>query len=137
MGTRSQTVVYDAGEKIVQIYRQMDGYPSGHGKALVEFMTGLTLVNGIRIGTQDGTQVGRIANGAGCFAAQLVGHLKQGWVGSIYLEPTSTGIKQHDFTYELRIDPFVLQYGVFITVYNWKEKVFKGTLEQFTEFCNR
>ena len=33
MGTRSLTFVYDEyGEKIINMYRQYDGYPSGHGR---------------------------------------------------------------------------------------------------------
>lgn len=48
MGTRSLTFVYDEdGEKIVNMYRQMDGYPSGHGLELAEFLEPITMVNGI------------------------------------------------------------------------------------------
>ena len=37
MGTRSLTFVYDEdGRKIINMYRQYDGYPSGHGKDLAE-----------------------------------------------------------------------------------------------------
>jgi len=37
MGTRSLTYVYDNKEPLVCMYRQFDGYPSGHGKELAEF----------------------------------------------------------------------------------------------------
>lgn len=129
MGTRSQTAVYDGKQKLVQIYRQYDGHPCTHGKELAEFMTGMTLVNGY------GSQKGRIANGAGCFAAQLVGHLKQGRVGGFYLEPTSTKLKEHDFSYQIKLDTFAPDKGFKITVFEGEYQVFKGSLEEFTAFC--
>lgn len=130
MGTRSQTAVYDGDQKLVQIYRQYDGYPCTHGAELAEFMTGLTLVNGY------GSQEGRIANGAGCFAAQLVGHLKQGRVGHIYLEPCSEKLFQHCYTYKLRLDTFQPDKGIEIEVFDGSVRVFKGNLTEFTAFCS-
>ena len=50
MGTRSLTFVYEKyGNKqlpIINMYRQMDGYPSGHGAELAEFLNGFNIVNG-------------------------------------------------------------------------------------------
>lgn len=48
MGTRSLTFVYDEDDKtpIVNMYRQFDGYPSGHGADLADFLLPLRLVNG-------------------------------------------------------------------------------------------
>ena len=44
MGTRSLTFVYDEnGAKILNMYRQMDGYPSGHGKELAEFLAPIVM----------------------------------------------------------------------------------------------
>ena len=38
MGTRSLTFVYDEQEAIINMYRQYDGYPTGHGAELAEFL---------------------------------------------------------------------------------------------------
>jgi len=51
------------------MYAQYDGYPSGHGAELKDKLGRLTLVNGLT-GSSD------VANGMGCFAAQLVAAFK-------------------------------------------------------------
>lgn len=90
MGTRSTTHVYELGTKtspsalkrlkpILSIYRQFDGYPSGHGADLAIFLDGMKVVNGIGSDTPAKT-----ANGAGCLAAQLVKALKTG-IGGVYI----------------------------------------------------
>ncbi len=81
MGTRSITVVKDKrGNKIVEIYKQFDGYPEGLGEDLKTFIKAGKLVNGLGLG-----QRAWVFNGIECFAAQLVGHLKQGEAGNVYL----------------------------------------------------
>ena len=49
MGTRSLTTFIDndTKEEIVVMYRQFDGYPSGHGRDLINFLDGIKVVNGI------------------------------------------------------------------------------------------
>ena len=47
MGTRSLTYVYDGQTPIMCMYRQYDGYLSGHGQELANFLNELTLGNGI------------------------------------------------------------------------------------------
>lgn len=75
MGTRSITTVLDEeGVSLVSMYRQFDGYPSGHGEELCDFLRGFEVVNGIGAGDE---QKEKIANGAGCLAAQLVAHFKK------------------------------------------------------------
>ena len=95
MGTRSLTFVYDEdGRTIISMYRQYDGYPSGHGKDLAEFLEPITMVNGI------GMTEAVIANGPGCLAAQLVAHFKDG-PGGIYLEPTTAVDCGQDYEYHI------------------------------------
>ena len=64
MGTRSLTFVYEKyGDKqmpIINMYRQFDGYPSGHGAELAEFLDGFRIVNGY-----SGDPV-KTANGMSC-----------------------------------------------------------------------
>lgn len=80
MGTRSLTVVKDEGLEIITLYRQYDGYPSGHGEELVEFLKPFSIVNGLS-GKRE-----KVANGMGCLAAQIVAHLKTE-PGGIYIYP--------------------------------------------------
>lgn len=47
MGTRSLTFMSDeCGDVLVCMYRQFDGYMSGHGVELAEFLAGFPIVNG-------------------------------------------------------------------------------------------
>ncbi len=78
MGTRATTTIYNNKQPLVTIYRQMDGYWSGHGHELRNFLAGMTIVNGISGSTANK------ANGMGCLAAQLIARLKVG-IGGIYI----------------------------------------------------
>jgi hypothetical protein len=83
MGTRSITCVLDEqGNKIIEMYKQFDGYPEGLGKELQSFIASGTMVNGIGSATN-------VFNGIECFAAQLVAHFKDG-PGGIYLHAPTT-----------------------------------------------
>lgn len=93
MGTRSLTYVYDGRDTkntqaLMCAYQQFDGYPSGVGQELADFAKGFTIVNGFGPGQDDA--LGTIANGAGCFAAQMVAHFKK-HVGGFYLRTTEQG----------------------------------------------
>lgn len=84
MGTRSLTVVKnDFGECCV-LYRQYDGYPTGHGMELKQFLVEFEVVSGLSLKTPK-----RIANGLDCLAAQLVAHFKKE-AGGFYLCPSGT-----------------------------------------------
>jgi phage tail sheath gpL-like len=104
MGTRSITTVYEnvggTTEHLVCMYRHFDGYPSGHGVELGQFLEPVTVVNGL-----SGGQPARIANGAGCLAAQMVEHFKkESGVGGIYLYPMDENGKAEagqDYEYEV------------------------------------
>ena len=123
MGTRSLTFVYDNQIPILCMYRPFDGYPSGHGLELAEFLNSFVeIVNGIRIGENR-----KIANGMGCLAAQLVKHMKTG-PGGIYIMSTVTTDAGQDFEYHI--------YEKRIVVKNYNEQIiFSGNKEQFLEFC--
>ena len=62
----------------VQIYNHYDGYPSGLGVTLADYLQDFTVVNGLSSGQ------GKVANGIGCLAAQTVRYLKDE-PGQIYL----------------------------------------------------
>ncbi len=95
MGTRSLTRVIprqeglsfnEGHEKVdlayVNMYRHYDGYPSGHGVELAEFLGDVEMINGIPLVNK----TRYMANGSGCLAAQMVKHFKNG-AGDIYLHP--------------------------------------------------
>jgi len=101
MGTRSLTHVFEKSEdkltEILCIYRQYDGYPSGVGKDYAEFLNGFEIVNGF------GLDRDKLANGAGCLAAQLIKNIKKG-VGNVYIYPIASEGCGEDYTYEIIIE---------------------------------
>lgn len=90
MGTRSTYRIieeYSTGKKVKKvkqneiclIYRQYDGYPTGHPLETAEWLAGGQVVNGLRLGEDK-----LVFNGAGCLAAQLIAKLKDG-PGNTYI----------------------------------------------------
>ena len=120
MGTRSLTFVYDGDVPVINIYRQYDGYPSGHGHELAQFLDSKTLVNGF------GKQNSFEANGMGCLAAQLIVQLKHG-VGGIYIYPVSSTDCFQDYEYHVYEDRVVVKDPTAV--------IFEGTWEEFAQFC--
>jgi hypothetical protein len=120
MGTRSLTFVYDGDVPVINIYRQYDGYPSGHGHELAQFLDSKTLVNGF--GEQNSVE----ANGMGCLAAQLIVQLKHG-VGGIYIYPVSSTDCFQDYEYHVYEDKVIVKDPTAV--------IFEGTWEEFAQFC--
>ena len=120
MGTRSLTFVYDGDVPVINIYRQYDGYPSGHGHELAQFLDSKTLVNGF------GKQNSFEANGMGCLAAQLIVQLKHG-VGGIYIYPVSSTDCFQEYEYHVYEDKVIVK--------NPTAVIFEGTWEEFAQFC--
>lgn len=140
MGTRSLTRVhaYD-GEtiaRLVNIYRQFDGYPEGHGVDLAEFLQDRTVGNGIPGGQLENA---KFSNGPHDLAAQLVCHLKtDNPVGGIYLYSPDARDCWEEYLYDI----FVSYKDVFVRVYEtWggdKEDIliFQGGVDSFFEWVN-
>jgi len=124
MGTRSNTIIIEDGFQLVNMYRQMDGYLDGHGADLLEFLEPITLVNGF------GQRTAGIANGAGCLAAQLIAHFKEG-VGNIYLQAITQPEIEHenDFTYTILVEDM----GIALEVHEYGALIFEGTVEEFKQ----
>ena len=102
MGTRSLTYIEESyGENrekkqnILCMYRQYDGYLSGHGAELAEFLQDFNVVNGYNHDTPK-----RSANGMGCLAAQLIAHFKDG-IGNIYIHHPDDKDCGEEFTYTI------------------------------------
>lgn len=118
------------------MYRQFDGYPTGHGAELAEFLNGGRLVNGL-----NGIGKELQFNGMACLAAQMVSHFKKE-SGGFYLHPTDVTDCGQDYEYHV----FLKKDELYIEVYNCgcnffgvsgdsRDLEFKGTLKQFTKFC--
>lgn len=158
MGTRSLTFVYEGEETIINMYRQYDGYPSGHGLELAEFLSQFTMVNGLGI-----NETRKVANGMGCLAAQLVHNFKgsvggeentamkgrsPNLAGGFYLYPTSAVDCGQDYEYhvyegqdsegerEIRVrvtDRGCNMFG--LTMSDINEALFDGSAVEFLDYC--
>ena len=122
MGTRCLTYVYEGNSPLVCLYRQFDGYPSGHGAELANFLKGIKLGNGIA----DKPKMGKFANGMGCLAAQLVAHFKKS-VGGFYIHlvTDSSGV---DYEYHVYANKVVVKDSDEVVV-------FSGSRKDFAEYC--
>lgn len=123
MGTRSITVVYDDLERpLVTMYRQFDGYISGHGRELADFLDGRVVVNGYGSGTPE-----KASNGMGCLAASLIANFKDG-IGGFYIEPSPSGDYGQEYEYHIYPNKIVvnLSYG---------DGQFNGTWEDFVQYA--
>ena len=136
MGTRSLTYVGDK-RAVVAMYRQMDGYPSGHGMDLYKFLKDFKMVNGFC-----GDPGGPIANGAGCLAAQIVAEFKNG-PGGIYLYPTDVDDCGQEYEYYISANEETgIHVECSVPYFDGKERnvgksrvLYSGTLEGFGAFC--
>jgi hypothetical protein len=129
MGTRCLTFVYEkygqVQKPVVNMYRQFDGYPTGHGAELSEFLSS-----------------DLSANGMGCLAAQMVAHFKKS-PGGFYIHPTDVTDCGQDYEYHiydsdkgLYIEVINCGCNMFgVTMSDQHDFVFKGNLKEFTEFC--
>lgn len=123
MGTRSLTFVYDGDEAMINMYRQFDGYPSGHGLELAEFLNSFeAITNGFSI-----NETRKIANGMGCLAAQLIANFKTE-VGGFYIYPVTATDCGQEYEYHVHQDRVVVK--------NYNSNVmFDGDWVAFKSFC--
>lgn len=127
MGTRSLTRFQEAdGDEICVMYRQMDGYPSGHGKDLADFLSGFKIVNGI------GSEKGKIANGMGCLTAQTIAHFKTG-VGSFYIHKADTKDCGEEYTYTIKPIEKILT----IKCEHFDDTIFAGSVKEFKQWTSK
>lgn len=121
MGTRSLTFVYEGKTPILNMYRQFDGYVSGHGQELAEFLMSGKMVNGIPVGSDE-----LFFNGMGCLAAQLICNFKKG-SGGFYIYPVDSTDCWQEYEYHVYEDKVVVK--------NPDEVIFEGTWDEFHSFC--
>lgn len=132
MGTRSLTFVYDGDKAIINMYRQFDGYPSGHGLELAEFLNQGKLVNGI-----SSAENGLVFNGMGCLAAQVVAKFKDG-PGNIYLHRGGTTGCWEEYRYEVigNEETKELTFKC-VEVHGKPVTLYQGTVQGFLEFVEK
>ena len=126
MGTRSITKFIESeGNKqkaICAMYRQFDGYPTGHGLDLAKFLNGGKLVSGTPVSNTD-----LVFNGMGCIAAQVIAHLKQR-AGGIYIEHPDRE-NSENYYYEVIGNSFKPK-EITIKCYQGDKLLFEGTPEE-------
>ena len=120
MGTRSLTFVYEGEMPIVNMYRQFDGYPTGHGQELADFLLSGELVNGYS--KKQSVQF----NGMGCLAAQMIAYFKN-TVGGFYIYSIDSTDCWQEYEYHVYEDKVVVN--------NPTEVIFSGTWDEFHSFC--
>jgi len=137
MGTRCLTFVYESYNSeltpIVNLYRQYDGYPSGHGSELGKFLK--KIVSGKKYDNMG-------YNGMGCLAASIVANFKES-IGGIYIHPvTDTECGQdyeyHIFELEGKLQVKVVDRGVNmfgLTCSDTNSVIFEGKVSEFIKFC--
>lgn len=139
MGTRSLTYFYQNGKPFSAFYRQMDGYPEGHGVELGEILAPITLVNGYQLDMHSGTH----ANGPGCLAAQVVAALKTD-IGSIYLiNPNPADHKEgwQEYEYHVHVntigEDFNAKYVMHVEVTDTRNTIFSGSAKEFLAWARK
>jgi len=133
MSTRSLTFVKDESNQVVlNMYRQCDGYPSGIGTELYEFLKNIKMVNGLGQETQP------VANGAGCLAAQIVAHFKDG-PGGVHLHNPSSKDCGQEYEYHITADLSGITVKVVETggTGHRAKILYQGDLEGFGKFCKK
>lgn len=120
MGTRSLTFVYEGEMPIINMYRQFDGYPTGHGQELADFLLSGELVNGYS--EKQSVQF----NGMGCLAAQMIANFKNS-VGGFYIHSVDSTDCWQEYEYHVYEDKVVVK--------NPGEVIFSGTWDEFHSFC--
>ena len=124
MGTRSRTIIHDDAVPLISMYRQFDGYLSGHGLELARFLIDMKIVNGL------GLEREQVANGAGCLAAQMIAYFKNK-PGNIYIEPMPDEDTDHvDYVYKVMVDS-----GKITVEVTGDGNNFKGTVSEFAKYC--
>jgi hypothetical protein len=135
MGTRSTYRVIEQYKKedgsiennnLVLVYRQYDGYPTGHPLETAEWLATGTVVNGLGMAEER-----LVFNGAGCLAAQLISKFKDGPGGTYVHNLESRGECWEDYLYDVIVkEDRTIEY----VCYNNNEdktELFRGTPSDF------
>jgi len=126
MGTRSLTYVYDGETPIMCMYRQYDGYLSGHGQELANFLNELQMGQGI----SGKPELFTFANGMGDLAAQMIVWFKK-TPGGFYIHPIELNQDcWQDYEYHVYENKVVVV-SHFFDDENPTEQIFNGSWNEF------
>jgi len=126
MGTRCLTIIHDEAVPLICMRRQYDGYLRGHGLELATFLLDMKIVNGL------GLERKRVANGAGCLAAQMIAQFKT-VPGDFYIESIPADpedLDQIDYVYNVHVDAGEIT----VTVVGDRQE-FQGTAAELFDYC--
>lgn len=135
MGTRSTYRVIEQyknedgsieNNNLVLVYRQYDGYPTGHPLETAEWLATAKVVNGLGMNE---TQL--VFNGAGCLAAQLIARFKEGAGGTYVHNLESRGECWEDYLYDIIVtEDRTIEYVCYDNNED-KTELFRGTPSDF------
>jgi len=128
MGTHCLTIIHDDGVPLISMYRQFDGYLTCHGLELATFLYDMKIVNGL------GLERKRVANGAGCLAAQMIAQFKTA-PGGFYIHPIPASpedLTEVDYVYNVHVDADEIT--VLIDRVGGVRE-FQGTATEFFDYC--
>jgi len=119
MGTRSITHIKQMpslGDEIIcSFYRGFDGYLSGHGKELSEFLSGKRLVNGIGSSFEEGVDFNR----AGQMAPYLITHLSKINSSGMEIIPTGSQEDHIDYIYTISYNEELNRFRIDVDSFSW------------------
>ncbi len=124
MGTRALINVRKADKAspiFTTIYHHADGYPDYLGEKIKDVLGSRELVNGV-------SAPERQVNGMGCAAAMLVGALKNGECGGVYIYAPGTNDVWEEYVYDL----YAGEGHLCMTVTGHGKELFDGPLSDFS-----
>lgn len=132
MGTRSLTHIYhvDGTTPMLSLYRQFDGYPSGHGALISKTFKGRKLVDGY---SNPDTQVNGMAN----VPTMLIGAYYHGDpygpipCGGLYITGPGASDEGEEYVYHIRGKSGQLKLTVEQGYYPKFKVIFDGPLDDF------
>ena len=130
MGTRSTIAFIDNTDELVRIYQQYDGYPSGVGLNLANWIKDKTLVNGFNINQ---TMKKGFCNGIGCMSAQFIHDFKDD-IGGLYITDHDD-VEDYNYKVIITYDISSDTYEIMLEAYRWDDNspFFSGTPQEFVD----
>lgn len=131
MSTRATVLFKEDNNILAKVYHHFDGYPSGFGINLGEFLDQINIINGI--GSEQ-NEMFRFANGFGCAVAQFIAKIKEG-VGNVYVVAIDYDDSWIDFNYVVNFNKKEQKCYISVSMFGENERVFFGCIKEFIEFC--
>lgn len=141
MSTRATVTFSENGVNLVKLYNHWDGYPTGLGNDIAEWLNDMRIGNGI--GAGDNTY---FANGVGCLVAQFIRDFKAE-PGGLYVIPIDADCEEYNYYINIDYDDRgtvpckdICKIKVTQGLYDFEAKedyentIFDGNLEEFHQW---